>query len=91
MQKWLAQENYSGQPVSYRGTTIIPFSRVLRIQIPGISGGLIWNRPVSVLTVDADGQERLFPVRDITRQVVWGLLGLTFLVGLFTLGKRRVC
>ncbi len=89
MPKWIAQENYSGQAVSYQGITIIPFSKALRVQIPGMQGGLIWNRPASVLTVDADGRERLLPVQDITRQTLWGLLGFTILVFLLTSIKRR--
>jgi hypothetical protein len=43
-----------------------------------MQGGLIWNRPASVLTVDADGRERLLPVQDITRQTLWVCTTLQF-------------
>jgi hypothetical protein len=75
-------ETHAGQPIQAGGTTITPFSTSLRIGIPGLNGGLIWNRPTSILIESADGQEQVQPVPDITRQVEWLLLGATLLMAL---------
>lgn len=75
MSKFVDIETRSGEPIQAGGRTLTPFSQVLQIRIPGLSGGLIWNRPVSVLAVSDDGQEQVIPVPDLTRQVQWGLLG----------------
>jgi hypothetical protein len=40
-----------------------------------MSGGIIWNRPVSVVVQSEGGVEQLLPVRDITRQVQLALFG----------------
>jgi hypothetical protein len=82
-------ETQSGTPITYRGGKLIPFSQALRIHIPGLSGGLIWNRPVSVLAVDTKGQEQILPVQDVTRQVVWSLWGITLLMMLLGLFIRK--
>jgi len=66
-------ETKAGEPVETGGFKIVPFARVLRIQIPGLSGGLIWNRPASVAVTTAD-QETIIPVRDVTFQAQVALL-----------------
>ncbi len=71
----LSIETKSGQPVQYKGATLTPFSQSWRLQIPGLPGGLIWNRPVSVLVTTADSEEQIVPVVDVTRQALWALLG----------------
>lgn len=70
-----------GEPLIHGGNTLTPFSRSVRVQIPGLSGGLIWNRPVSVLAQTVDGQEEIIPIHDVTRQVQWSLLGACLAFG----------
>jgi hypothetical protein len=62
-------ETRAAPPVIVGETRIVPMARSLRIQIPGLPGGLVWNRPVAVVAQTAGGQEQVLPVRDITRQV----------------------
>ena len=69
----------AGDPVSVGDTEIVPLARSLCIQPPGFPGGLIWNRPSAVIVRTADGQERMLPVPDVTRQKQLRLLG----IGLF--------
>ena len=73
-------ETKAGEPIQAGRVRAIPFSRVVRIQIPGLAGGVIWNRPTSVVVIDQDGEEQVFPVQDVTRQgqiaiLAAGLLG----------------
>ena len=73
---WLTYEQKAGEPVQIGSRRLVPFARVLHLQNPSWKqAGLIWNRPVSVLVVEADGSERVLPVPDITRQIQFSLLG----------------
>jgi hypothetical protein len=75
MPNFIVIETKAGQPIQDGKTTITPYSQSLRIQIPGVNGGLIWNRPVSILAASEDGQEEIIPVPDVTRQVLWAIIG----------------
>ncbi len=87
-------EDKIGEAVAANGTTLTPVARSLRITIPGLHGGLIWNRPVAVHVRPAAGEEWTMPVRDVTRQAQWGLLASGFinglLLGLLVLLLRRL-
>jgi hypothetical protein len=74
-------ETHSGAPYQTDWATVTPFSQSVLFRIPGFRGGFVWNRPVSVLVRQADGQESILPVADITRRVQIGLAGML----LFTL------
>ena len=69
-------ETRAGDPVSVGDTEIVPLARSLCIQPPGFPAGLIWNRPSAVIVRTADGQERMLPVPDVTRQKQLRLLGI---------------
>lgn len=60
-------ENNAGRPIQDGPYRIVPVSQSIRLSVPGLPGGLIWNRPVSVIVTTADGQEQVLPIRDITR------------------------
>jgi hypothetical protein len=80
-----------GEPIIHGGHTLTPFSRSVRVKIPGLPGGLIWNRPVSVLAHSADGQEEIIPIHDVTRQIQWSLLGAGLAFGILSwlISRRR--
>ena len=73
-------ETRAGETITMGGTKIVPFSKSLRVQIPGWQGGLIWNRPASVLVISSDGHEQIIPIVDVTRQALWALLGVSLAV-----------
>ena len=73
----LRMETRAGKPVDAAGRKIVPFSQALILSFPGAPGGLIWNRPVSVLVQESDGSEIVIPVVDYTRRVELALLGAT--------------
>ena len=83
MAKILTREYHSGTPVHADTFTLVPFNQVVKIQIPGLTGGLIWNRPSTILARTTDGQEFVIPVKDVTRQVQIALFGGAFLASLF--------
>ena len=62
-------ETTVGRPISVDDQEIVPVARSVHVQVPGVSGGLIWNRPVAVLVRAADGTEYQLPVHDVTRRV----------------------
>jgi len=77
---WVSVETSAGKSIQASGATITPFATSLRIGPPNLPFGLIWNRPSSILIQSADGQEEVQQVPDITRQVLWGLLGVTLVM-----------
>lgn len=84
----ISVENKAGEPIQFGATRLAPFSQCVRVQIPGLRGGIIWNRPLSVLVTHADGDEEVIPVPDITRIVIWSLLGAAALSWLLTRFNR---
>ena len=69
-------ENKAGDQIIFGDYRIIPFAQSLHLQFPGWRlGGVIWNRPVSVLVITPDGQEQVLPIQDVTRRVQLSLLG----------------
>lgn len=78
-------ETTPGEPIKAGDKEITPFSKSLKIMIPGFTGGLIWNRPHSILVQSADGDEQIYPVIDVTRQVLWLLMGVSIVGILFML------
>lgn len=88
--RWIHIETRAGEPVQTGETRLIPLARSMRLQIPGLSGGLVWNRPVSVVASTASGQQVL-PVPDVTRRSQLVLLGAGLLGSLLlwlTFGRR---
>jgi hypothetical protein len=61
-------ETTAGEPISVDEREIVPIARSVRVQMPLLRGGLIWNRPVAVVVRAANGQEYELPVRDVTRR-----------------------
>jgi hypothetical protein len=85
----LTIETRAGQPVQTRGAQVTPFSQAIHLRFPGLPGGLIWNRPVSLLAVYPDGREEVLRVEDPTRRWVWTLLGVAFLAWVITVLMKR--
>ncbi len=77
---WVSVETSAGKSIQAGGATITPFATSLRIGPPNLPFGMVWNRPTSILIQSVDGQEEVRQVPDITRQVLWGLLGMTLVM-----------
>jgi hypothetical protein len=83
-------ETLSGISIQTGTNKITPFSQAVKLMLPGSRGGLIWNRPVSVLVQGFDGSENVLPVVDVTRIAQIALLGIGLAFGfLFWLINRR--
>ena len=87
MSKLFSITNYSGAPITAGNSKIIPFSQIVRLDIPFVSGGFQWERPVSLLEIDAQGNERVIPIHDISRRILLGLLGASALLFVLTFRK----
>ncbi len=72
-------ETRTGDPIQAGNTTLIPFGKVLVIRLPGLPGGLIWNRPISVLATTPDGQEQVIRIVDQTRLAQLSILGASII------------
>jgi len=92
--KLIHVETRAGLPVDVGDTQIVPFARLIHLDIPGILGGLTWNRPSSILIKKGNGGEKVLNVPDVTRQAQiavlgFGLLGGILLSLILSLVKRR--
>jgi len=81
-----------GKPLKVGDQTITVVSRALRWSPPWGFGGVVWNRPVAVKVLTANGVEHTLPVVDETRRrqiiiVALGLVGAILISALF--GQRR--
>ena len=83
MNDFISMETHSGDPIEMGEHLVIPFAQTLRIRFPGLNGGVIWNRPASVLARNSDGTEEVIPVPDVTRQIQWALLFASLTTTLF--------
>lgn len=82
MRPLLQIENNAGTPVTAGRTRIIPFAQSVRLDFPGFPGGVVWNRPLSILAVSANGDEQVIRVVDVTRRIQIALLAAGLLGGL---------
>jgi hypothetical protein len=84
-------ETRAGAPIQAGENVLIPMAKSLRILIPGIPGGLIWNRPVAVVVRSAAGVEQVLPVRDVTRMALFSIWGVALAKLLFfwLVSKRK--
>jgi hypothetical protein len=87
----LEREIRTGETMQVGSYQITPQTNVIKIRLPGMHSGLIWNRPRSVIVRSVDGQEIHLPVRDVTRIAIWSMLvgGLVGVI-LFGLMRRRL-
>ena len=81
-------ETRNGRPLRVKGAQVHVRSQVVQLRLPIAHGGLIWNRPVSVVVRTPDGQEQILPIPDVTRSAVLALLVLS-LVSTFLLVRFR--
>ena len=87
---FLTIETLPGESIQTGPNKITPFSQVVKFMLPGSRGGLVWNRPVSVLVQGDDGSEYMLSVVDATRMAQLALLGFGLAFGiLIWLIKRR--
>jgi hypothetical protein len=84
LKSFIQVESKASKPIPWGDGHVTIWSRVVRFHFPRRSGGLIWNRPVSVSVRTAGGDERTLPIHDVTRQAQLWLLaaGLAGALGL---------
>ena len=70
----IERESRAGSALQVGKYQITPLTRVLTIRFPGHTGGLIWNRPKAVIVRTPEGTEKILPVRDVTRLIIWSML-----------------
>jgi hypothetical protein len=75
----IKNETRAGKPILIGGTTIVPFANSVQVRIPFLQGGLTWNRPVAVAVQTAQGQEYILPIQDVTRQILFALIGASMI------------
>lgn len=74
--KLIQVQTRPGTEIHSGSLRLTPYAQSLVLRLPSGQGGLVWNRPVSVLARHPDGREVTLPVRDVTRLWQIGLLAL---------------
>jgi hypothetical protein len=84
-------ETHEGKPITVGEQKITVISRALRLQIPNLPVGLVWNRPSAVRVQTAGAGEVTLPVVDETRryQILLLALGIAGSLLLSALLRRR--
>jgi hypothetical protein len=83
-------ETRTSPPIMIPDGQLYVRSRLVQLRFPPANGGLIWNRPVAIVVRPLNGQEKVFPVFDMTRIAVFTLAGICFTSILaFTFLKRK--
>ncbi len=71
----ITTEVRSGETQKVGELEITPTSSLIKVQIPGYPrAALVWNRPRAVIVRSPGGEERILPVRDVTRLAIWSML-----------------
>ena len=70
----IEREIRTGEPQQVGDYEITPQTNVFIAKLRGQHGGLIWNRPRAVIVRTMDGEENILPIRDVTRNIIWGML-----------------
>jgi hypothetical protein len=78
MTEWIELETREGNPVQASGWKITPLSRALKIKFPFLNGGLVWNRPSSIIVEGPDQLQRTIQVEDTTRLAQIAIVGAVF-------------
>ena len=82
MNNWIVYQYREGMPIPMGHFFLTPLSRAFILQIPGLRGGLVWNRPSGVRITHLDGSEQWIPVRDVTRLAIFGIAGLSLVAAI---------
>ena len=84
-------ETHAGEPITVGDQKITLISRTLRLQVPDMPIGFIWNRPTAVRVQTEGAGEVILPVVDDTRryQLLLLALGLLGSILISTLLRRR--
>ena len=84
-------EFHEARPVLVGDQIVTVISKTLRLQVPGMPIGLVWNRPSAVRVQTAGSGEVTLPVVDETRRLQILLLGLGIAgsIVISTLFRRR--
>lgn len=84
-------EVWAGKMIEKGDLKIVPFSQVYRLKSSNNRFGVVWNRPLSVSVIDAEGSERVIPIVDVTRrlQIVILMWGVVAALMILLLDRRK--
>lgn len=80
----LIQQTSAGEPVTAGDIKVYPVARSYRLNFPSGYGGIVWNRPRSVIVEDAMGRRQIIPIHDYTRRMQIGILASGLIVALLS-------
>ena len=82
LSNWITDRRREGEPIRAGSLTITPIAQAFILQIPGLRGGLVFNRPSAVRISQPGAPDRLLPVIDVTRLTIVGIGLLSILAAI---------
>jgi hypothetical protein len=82
-------ETLTSPPITIQGAHVYVRSQLVQVSFPTVNGGLIWNRPLAIVVRGSNGQEKIVPIVDVTRTIMFTLAGLCFTGLLVRMFLRR--
>jgi hypothetical protein len=81
-------ELHEAKPIGIGSQKVIVISKALRLQVPGVPVGFVWNRPAAVRVQTEGAGEVTLPVTDETRRLqilllAIGIIGSILIAALF--------
>ena len=80
----LVQQTSAGEPVIAGDIKIYPVARSYRLNFPSGHGGIVWNRPRSVIVEDVMGRRQIITIQDYTRRMQIFILAAGLITALLT-------
>jgi hypothetical protein len=88
-QKFIVRQTQVGDPIVLGDRRILPVSRSYQVTIPGLNGGIIWNRPAAIAVVQGGELQEVIPIHDATRRLqLMLILGGALVAAFIRLGMR---
>lgn len=82
LSNWITYRRRQGEPIQAGDWTLVPVARAFIVQIPGLRGGLVFNRPSAVIVSQPGSPDRVLPVIDVTRLTILGIGMLALLAAI---------
>jgi hypothetical protein len=90
MMPWFEWISNTSDPVQVGENRLKLVSQALQIKIPGNWGGVIWNRPVTVIVESEDKDPHTIPIQDVTRRMqILAVLAATILTLVVWITSRK--
>jgi len=81
VRRWITIEHGSADPIQVGEWTATAVALVVRVRLPLMTTGIVWVRPAWVTLSKPGSPQQRLRIRDVTGEILLGLLGATLATG----------